>query len=137
MVTISKVIIDTNIVSYIMKGRPEAQAYIPHLTGKLVAVSFITVGELYFGAEKDNWGPKKRLQLETMLKNFIVIPYDHKIAKIYGFVMAERRRIGRQISCCDAWVASCALRHNIPLVTHNARDFELIPKLQLITERNP
>ena len=31
----SKIIIDTNIVSYIMKGRPEAAAYAPHrnLTG--------------------------------------------------------------------------------------------------------
>lgn len=129
-----KIIIDTNIVSYLMRGSPEARAYAPHLTGKLVAISFITVGELYYGAEKDKWGEKRRLRLETILKNFIVIPYDHEIAKRYGKVVAERNRIGHPISANDAWIAACAVRHASPLVTHNEKDFDSISNLQVISE---
>lgn len=47
-----KVLLDTNIVSYLMRGGELAQRYLPHLENKLAALSFITVGELYFGAEK-------------------------------------------------------------------------------------
>ena len=75
----AKVILDTRIVSYIMRGRAEAEAYQPHVQGKLLSISFITVGELYFGAEKASWGEKKRKELETILRNFVVL---HTITKL-------------------------------------------------------
>ena len=130
----TKIIIDTNIISYIMRGGAEAKAYAPHLKGKLIAISFITVGELYYGTEKNNWGEKRKLQLETSLRNYVVIPYDHEIAKLHGKVLVLRERIGRQVSFNDAWIAACAIRHGTPLVTHNSKDFESISNLQVITE---
>ena len=48
----SRVILDTNIVSYLMKGGKLATAYEPHLQSRLLGITFVTVGELYFGAEK-------------------------------------------------------------------------------------
>jgi predicted nucleic acid-binding protein len=48
----SRVILDTNIVSYLMKGGKLAAAYEPHLRSRLLVITFVTVGELYFGAEK-------------------------------------------------------------------------------------
>ncbi len=127
-------LLDTNVVSYLMKGGRFAAAYAPHARGRLLAVAFITVGELYFGAEKANWGEKKRRQLDEMLRNFVVIPYDHEIVRCYGRVVDERQKLGRQISSNDAWIAACAVRHEIPLVTHDARDFESITGLELVTE---
>ncbi len=129
----AKTILDTNIVSYLMKGGPLAEAYLPHVQGKLLAISFITVGEMYFGAENKNWGEQKRQKLETTLRNFVVIPYDHEIARCYGRLMAERKHNGRPIDPNDAWIAACATRHAVPLVTHNARDFEGITSLDVIT----
>jgi tRNA(fMet)-specific endonuclease VapC len=134
-VSTPKIIIDTNIVSYLMRKSPEAKAYAVHLQGKLVAISFVTVGELYYGAEKRNWGQTKRLQLETALKNYVVIPYDHEIARQYAKVLVEREQMGRPISFNDAWIAACALRHSTSLVTHNSKDFESIADLQIITEK--
>lgn len=131
----AKVILDTNIVSYLMKGGPLAEAYTPHVQGRLLAISFITVGELYFGAEKANWGEKRRRSLETTLRNFVVIPYDHEIARCYGRLMAERNRNGKPIALNDAWIAACAARHSVPLVTHNAKDFSGITALELISEK--
>ena len=40
----TKIVLDTNIVSYFMKGVPLAEAYMPHVEGRLPAISFITVG---------------------------------------------------------------------------------------------
>jgi predicted nucleic acid-binding protein len=118
-----------------MKGGSLAAAYAPHLQGKLVSISFMTVGELYYGAEKACWGKARRLRLESTLRNFIVIPYDHQIARHYGKVVAERERKGRPITCSDAWIAACALRHGVPLVTHDAKDFDEILDLRVISER--
>ena len=131
----AKIILDTNIVSYLMKGGPLAEAYAPHVQGQLLAIAFITVGEMYFGAENRNWGEKKRQELETTLRNFVVIPYDHEIARCYGRLVAERKRNGRPIAPNDAWIAACAARHAVPLVTHNAKDFEGITSLKVITEK--
>jgi predicted nucleic acid-binding protein len=130
----AKLILDTNIVSYLMKGGPLANVYAPHVQGKLHAIAFVTVGEMYFGAEKKNWGEKKRKELETMLRNFIVIPYDHEIARCYARLLAERKRNGQPIGPNDAWIAACAIHHAVPLVTHNAKHFAGITALKIITE---
>lgn len=130
----TRVLADTNVISYTMRGGRLARLYEPHLKGKLVAISFITVGELYYGAEKARWGSDKRLKLETTLKNFLVIPYDHETARTYGRIVADRERSGRPISLGDAWIAACAVRHGLPLVTHNAEHFKEVETLQLIFE---
>ena len=117
-----------------MKGGRVAAAYEPHIQNRLLAITFITVGELYFGAEKRGWGERKRRALETTLRNFVVIPYDHEIARCYGRLVAECDRKGRPISPNDAWIAACTVRHGVPLVTHNVKDFEDITALQVITE---
>ena len=133
----NKIILDTNIVSYLMRGGELAEAYEPHVQNRLLAITFITVGELYFGAEKRNWGDKKRKELETTLRNFVVIPYDHEIARCYGGLVAERQRNGKPIAPNDAWISACAVRHGVPLVTHNAKDFEGITALHVVTECSP
>ncbi len=133
--SIAKIILDTNIVSYLMKGEALAAVYRPHVERRLLAIAFITVGELYFGAEKKNWGEQKRRELETTLRNFVVIPYDHEIARRYGRLVAKRERSGHSITPNDAWIAACTVRHGVPLVTHNAKDFEGIDSLEIITEQ--
>ena len=110
-----------------------AEMYKPLIQGQLLSISFITVGELYFGAEKDGWGEKRRRKLEATLRNFVVVPYDHEIARCYGRLVAERRKKGNTISANDAWIAACAVRHAVALVTHNASDFEGIAGLRIVT----
>ncbi len=126
-------ILDTNIVSYIMKGTAEAKLYERHLSNKLLSITFVTVGELYFGAENANWGSKKRESLEATLRNFVVLPYDNYVAREYGKIRFAMKRAGG-ISDNDAWIAACAVRHDTPLVTHNARHFVNVPLIKLITE---
>ena len=127
-------ILDTNIVSYLMRGGECARAYQPHVQDHLLAISFNTVGELYFGAETANWGKSRRNVLEATLRNFVIIPYDHEIARCYGRLVAERQRAGRPIAPNDAWIAACTVRHAVPLVTHNPKDFQGIASLQVVSE---
>lgn len=130
-----KLLLDTNIVSYLLKQKPEAPLYLPLLEGKLLCISFVTVGELLFWAEDARWGTQRRSQLEHRLRNYVVIPYDFELAEVYARVAAERKKKGLPISSNDAWIAACALRHDMPLVTHNMNDFLEIEGLKLITRK--
>jgi len=132
--SVDTLILDTNIVSYLMKGGPLGRAYQPHVQNHLLAISIITVGELYFGAEKGNWGKSRRNELEAIIRRFVIIPYDHEVARCYGRLVAERQRAGRPIAPNDAWIAACTVRHAVPLVTHNPKDFQGITSLQVVSE---
>ena len=39
------VLLDTNIVSFLLKGDSRAKSYAPHLRGRILAISFMTVAE--------------------------------------------------------------------------------------------
>src|SRR5437879_3434703 len=73
-------LLDADVFSYLTKSNdPRANAY-PHVKGTTVAISFITVGELYFGAEKKKWSGKTLNNFLERLKAFVV-PYDIELCK--------------------------------------------------------
>ena len=57
----------------------------------------------------------------------------------YGRLSLEKTPKGsdRTIAPNDRWIAACALHHQLPLVTNNARHFEGITGLTVITEPGP
>jgi tRNA(fMet)-specific endonuclease VapC len=129
----SVVLLDTNIVSFLLKGDSRARSYAPHLQGRILAISFMTVAELFQWASIHNWGARRMSQLETNLQNYTVLPFDIALCRLWGEVRAKCRAVGRPISPQDAWIAATAIQHCMPLVTHNPADFEAIEELELIT----
>jgi tRNA(fMet)-specific endonuclease VapC len=49
------VLLDTNIVSFLFKGDSRIQLYMPYLQGQQLAISFMTVAELFQWAAVRNW----------------------------------------------------------------------------------
>lgn len=56
-----------------------------------------------------------------------------EVCRTWGNLRAERQAIGKVISPQDAWIAATAIRYDVPLVTNNAKDFQDIVKLKVIT----
>jgi predicted nucleic acid-binding protein len=76
-------------------------------------------------------------KLELRLRSLLVIPYDVEICRTYGHLKAHiKNRDGsdRVVGVNDLWIASCAVRHSLTLVTNNGKHFENIPGLSVICE---
>lgn len=69
-------LLDTNIVSYVMKAHSLAAVYQPHLSGHTLAVSFQTVAELYEGAALANRGTAKLTALTATLQSLLILHTD-------------------------------------------------------------
>ena len=118
---INGLLIDTDVLSYVAWQKPPGEAFEPLLVGKLPFVSFVTVGEMYFGAAKANWGERRISKMEAILRRYTVIPGTSDIAKRYGDV---RRAFDEQVGRNDMWIAATALAHELPIVTNNLTHFE-------------
>ncbi len=129
----SLLLIDTDIASFIFKGSDYAEPYAPLLNGHELALSFMSVAELFQWAILRQWGDRRLAQLEQYLSNYVIIPVDQPLCRDWAQIRAARQSAGRVISPQDAWIAATALRHDLPLVTHNIKDFLEIPNLRLIT----
>lgn len=128
----SVLVLDTNVVSFLMKGHELADRYRPNLEGHTLAISFMTVGELYEGAYRDGWGETRLTRLEKLIRGYVVIPFSLEICRQWGAIRCERR--ARTIAVDDAWIAATARAYGSPLVTHNPRDFRDIEGLRVLAE---
>ena len=110
--------------------------YEKHVVGKLRAISFVTVGELLSGAQLRGWGARNIAKLENAIKHVVIVPYDLDVCRAYARLIGLKTTDGtvREIAANDRWIAACAIRHDVPLITNNRRHFEGLPGLKLITE---
>lgn len=129
----SRLVVDTNIVSYIYKGDTRGPAYADLLKGHRLMLSFQSIAELEVWALRAGWGERRRAQFQAFLAPYVVIPPDQRITGQYAYARAESLNAGRPIDPADAWVAATALALRCPLVTHNAADFAGVPGLNLLT----
>jgi tRNA(fMet)-specific endonuclease VapC len=64
---------------------------------------------------------------------FQLRPMEDSDAWHYREIFRYLKKRGELIGANDLWIAAAALRHNEPLVTRNARDFQRVPGLQILT----
>jgi tRNA(fMet)-specific endonuclease VapC len=124
-------LVDTNVVSYILKQDSRAEIYRKHLEGRRLYISFMTLSELYFWAIKHRWSRGRIQKVRQKLAAYRTLIFDDEMGWRWAELMAMK---GQPISPGDAWIAATALRHNLPLVTHNRKDFAYVPGLTIISE---
>ena len=67
------VLLDTDVFSYLLNHSDRrADFYRPHVQNKILSVSFVTVGELYYAAVKKLWGTERVAVLEARLAAVVV-----------------------------------------------------------------
>lgn len=130
----SALLLDTNILSYRHNNHTLWALYEPRLEGQVLCIAAQTVAEMRFGAMRSGWGGERRSRLERLLAAHAVIYPDDAVCTAWASVRLEAHLKGRPMSESDVWIAATARALDIPLVTHNRRDFNFLEGLSLVSE---
>lgn len=120
------ILCDTNILIEFYKNNDEVIHALREIGLSDLAVSTITVGELYFGA-RDR---RELLKMKKHLANLRQIPIDEETS-ILTLSLLETYALSHRLNLPDALIAATALRHNLNLYTLNIKDFRYIEGLSL------
>lgn len=127
-------VIDTDVFSYFIKDDTRSELYLPHIRGQFLIVSFMTVAEVEVWSRKANWGIRRHAAFEKILRRYFVQNSTREICRLWAQVINHGRQTGANIAHGDAWIAATALFFKVPLVTHNAADFQAVGGLTVISE---
>ena len=127
----SRFLVDTDVISFVLRGDTRASRFERLLAGSVAAVSFQTVAELYRGAYERGWGELRMARLQRLLGSSVLVPFSYDMALQWGRIMADSRHAGVAIGVQDAWIAATALVHGLPLLTNNRKDYAHIHGLEL------
>jgi predicted nucleic acid-binding protein len=127
------VVVDTNVISYIFKKDTRAALYETVLEDKLLVIAAQSLAELELMPLVNNWENKRHAALRSHLKRYVLIEATEAVCLFWAKIQANAIKQGRPISVGDAWIAATALAYQLPLVTHNPRDFKNVQGLRLVS----
>lgn len=117
---------DTNIVIELFKGNEQVKNTCLAIGENNLVISAITVGEFYFGALNKKEIPIIRKHLEK----FATVHLTPAISVLFTDLMAKYC-LSHKPFVPDMLIAASCLHYNIPLFTHNVKDFQFIPEIEL------
>ena len=122
-------LLDTNIVIYVIKRRPiEVMGVFNENAGRM-AISAITLSELFHGAEKSAKVAQNLAVVEELASLLEVLPYTAKASQHYGAIRSTLEKAGRPMGMNDLHIAAHARSEGLTLVTNNVGEFERVPGL--------
>ena len=126
------IILDTNVISELMREEPDASVagWIKQRPLSDLAVSVIAIAEILRGLERLPKG-KRRQKLEKNFREFIakgfkgrLFSFDEQAAYLYGKLAVCREKTGLTVDPVDLMIASIAQCHSASIATRNTKDFE-------------
>ncbi|MQY24165.1 type II toxin-antitoxin system VapC family toxin [Nocardia macrotermitis] len=125
------IILDTNVLSELVKSTPEQRVlhWMDSLDSGDVATTAVTAAELWYGVRRMPDGKRRSLLaagIDAMLYEDLqgrIEVFDATAAGRYADIVLTRERQGQPINTADAQIAAiCASRH-ATLATRNTKDF--------------
>ncbi|MCY3587288.1 MAG: type II toxin-antitoxin system VapC family toxin [Chloroflexi bacterium] len=119
-------LLDTDWAIQTLKGSNAVFERVQELEPIGVAISAVTVAEIYDGV----FGSANREQDEREFRAFLsgheVLPFDAEAARIFGQHRRRLRSLGLSIGDMDLLIGATAIQHDLIVLTNNVRHFERI-----------
>lgn len=126
-----KFLLDTNICVYWLKGNEHIEQKVLSVGLDNVALSFVNVSELYYGAYKSQRVDANLTLIRQFTDQLNVVESDEAISEMFGAMKATLEKAGTIIDDADLFIAACARVHGLTLVTNNVKHFKRIKGLKL------
>jgi predicted nucleic acid-binding protein len=125
---VSKVVLDTDVLIDLLRGRPPAQAFLLRVTEDAVpCCSVISAAEIHAGMR-----PQERDRTTALLDSMVLLDVTRPIAELAG--RFKQRERARRLELADCLIAATAVVEAAPLATGNTRDYPM-PELTVLAAR--
>ena len=136
MVSQVSLLLDTNIISELVKAEPKSNVLKQFQIYKNeIAIPSLVWHELRFGWLRMPDSKRKQsigLFLHDVVSLLTIMPYDTTAAKIHAEIRIEAQKSGQTLPFADGQIAAIAMSQGLSLVTRNTKDFEAIVGIRLI-----
>lgn len=122
--------LDTNTLSYFMRGEGRVAQRLAATTPQQVAVPAIVAYEIRYGLSRSG-RPVLVTAFQHMMQAVAVLGFDADAAEHAADIRTRLAEAGTPIGPHDILIAATARRHGCTLVTHNTREFARVPSLLL------
>jgi tRNA(fMet)-specific endonuclease VapC len=127
-------LLDTNIVSYLVRGKNNIQDKVANIPIDELAISSITLSELLYGSAIIKDKVQSNLLITTYLniaQELELLDFDYNSAIIFSDIKSDLKKLGKLVSDTDMQIASIAINNNLILITNNTKDFINMKNLKL------
>lgn len=134
------ILLDTNVISELMRPKPDAIVveWLDRQKDESVWICSITQAEILMGLALMPEGKRKHGLMHVAAAMFDedfakrCLPFDSDAAKHYANIVSKRTRQGSPISVEDAQIASIAKANGLSIATRNLKDFSDIGGLVVL-----
>lgn len=123
--------LDANICIYVMKTHPPALREKFNALAEQLCMSSITLGELFYGAEKSARRAENLKAIEQYVARLEVLPFADKAAAHCGQLRAELERAGTPCGPHDMQICAHARSEGLIVVTNNLWEFARMPGVRM------
>ena len=124
-------LLDTNVISEMVKPRPDAGVirWVSSADESLLHFSVVTIGEIRKGIASRIEAARKA-QLESWLREMVgrfsdrILPVDLAVADRWGRLSAACKAKGLALPVIDGLLAATALQYDLTFVTRNVGDVQ-------------
>ncbi len=124
-------LLDTDFCISWFRGNPSSRHQLQKVGWDDVAVSIITVAEIYVGAYKSDRLQENLTLAHAFLSHTIVLPLSDEILHRFADLKVCLQRQGERLEDFDLLIAATALAEGRTLVTGNRRHFDRVPGLRI------
>ena len=122
--------LDTDIVSYMLRGVGRAAEAIARRDPAELCMSAIALAELRYGAERRR-SAKLYGEITDLRRVITVVPFDAACANEYGRIASELAFRGTPIGDFDTMIAAHAFTLDLTVVTNNVQHFSRVAGLRV------
>lgn len=124
-------LLDADWIIQVLAGRSQAVLAHKRIKPEEIAVSYITIGEIYDVAFTYA-NPQAHLHtFRQFLAPFAILDLNEPIMERFAEIRSYLRRRGEIISDFDILIGAIAVYYDLTVLTYNKRHFKRIPDLKL------
>jgi tRNA(fMet)-specific endonuclease VapC len=125
-----KYLVDSDWVVDYLAGKQQAVSLLTSVWQDGIAISLITLGEIYEGIYYGRDPQRSEAVFRQFLRSVDVLPLNRSIMQRFARIRGDLRQRGQLIGDPDILIAATALYHNLTLLTRNKKHYQRVPLLK-------